>query len=175
MELLLNGRAVEASFVSGRGSGPIRLHSPLRFHAPADGFSITTVTSVRVFLFPFFSQLLFGASDAEAAKLQLKRDPLHYHFLRQGGVAKVDSISDRTDYKNVSQAFRTLNFDPASVETIWKIVAAVLHLVRALARFDAHLTSSNRVPPIRAMRNSNQRAKRRVWRIRQRSTPWRRS
>ena len=72
---------------------------------------------------------MFGASDAEAVKLHLKRDPTYYHFLRQGGVAKVDSISDRTDYKNVSQAFRTLNFDPACVETIWKIVAAVLHLV----------------------------------------------
>ena len=49
--------------------------------------------------------------------------------MRQGGVAKVDSISDRTDYKNVSLAFRALNFNPASVETIWKTVAAVLHLV----------------------------------------------
>ena len=73
--------------------------------------------------------MLFGATDNEAAKLQLKRDPTFYHFLRQGGVAKVDSISDRTDYKNVLSAFRALNFDPASVETIWKIVAAVLHLV----------------------------------------------
>lgn len=73
--------------------------------------------------------MLFGAPDNEAAKLQLKRDPNFYHFLRQGGVAKVDSISDRTDYKNVAAAFRALNFDTANVETIWKIVAAVLHLV----------------------------------------------
>ena len=41
----------------------------------------------------------------------------------------MDSISDRTDYKNVSLAFRALNFHPTSVETIWKTVAAVLHLV----------------------------------------------
>jgi myosin I len=73
--------------------------------------------------------LLFGAADAEMTKLQLKRDQNFYHYLRQGGVAKVDSISDRTDYKNVQSAFRTLNFDPADVDTIWRIVAAVLHLV----------------------------------------------
>lgn len=81
--------------------------------------------------FHSFYQLLFGAPDNEAAKLQLKRDPNFYHFLRQGGVAKVDSISDRTDYKNVAAAFRALNFDTANVETIWKIVAAVLHLGNA--------------------------------------------
>ena len=74
-------------------------------------------------------QLLLGSPDGEVAKLQLKRDPTQYHYLRQGGVAKVDSISDRTDYKNVCLAFRALNFDPAAVDTIWKIVAAVLHLV----------------------------------------------
>ena len=49
-------------------------------------------------------------------------------------MAKVDSISDRTDYKNVAAAFRALNFDTANVETIWKIVAAVLHLVDYLTK-----------------------------------------
>ena len=73
---------------------------------------------------------MFGATDAEMAKLQLKRDPSFYHYLRQGGVSRVDSISDRTDYKNVMAAFRALNFDPADVDTIWRLVAAVLHLVR---------------------------------------------
>lgn len=90
--------------------------------------------------FHSFYQLLFGAPDNEAAKLQLKRDPTFYHFLRQGGVAKVDSISDRTDYKNVSSAFRALNFDPASIETIWKIVAAVLHLGNAEFKSDGDKT-----------------------------------
>ncbi len=74
-------------------------------------------------------QLLFGSSESEASKLHLKRDPNFYHFLCQGGVAKVDSINDRTDYKSVSSAFRALNFDTAWVDSIWKIVAAVLHLV----------------------------------------------
>jgi len=81
--------------------------------------------------FHSFYQLLFGAPDGEVNKFQLKRDPTFYHYMRQGGVAKVDSISDRTDYKNVSLAFRALNFNPASVETIWKTVAAVLHLGNA--------------------------------------------
>jgi len=81
--------------------------------------------------FHSFYQLLLGSPDGEVAKLQLKRDPTQYHYLRQGGVAKVDSISDRTDYKNVCLAFRALNFDPAAVDTIWKIVAAVLHLGNA--------------------------------------------
>jgi len=108
--------------------------------------------------------LLFGAPDNEAAKLQLKRDPNFYHFLRQGGVAKVDSISDRTDYKNVAAAFRALNFDTANVETIWKIVAAVLHLVLVKTIFCLFWIDifKNGLYSFcfRAMRNSNQKATR---------------
>jgi myosin-1 len=74
-------------------------------------------------------QLLFGAGEVELGKLQLKRDVDSYFFVSQGKAAKVDSISDRTDYKNTMAAFRTLNFDSTEVESIWKIVAAILHLV----------------------------------------------
>lgn len=100
---------------------PFLVFRSLSFNGLTSCFSLLPISVCQ--------QLLFGAPDGEAAKLQLKRDPTFYHFLRQGGVAKVDSISDRTDYKNVSSAFRALNFDGPSVDTIWKIVAAVLHLV----------------------------------------------
>ncbi|KAK2703841.1 hypothetical protein QYM36_017781 [Artemia franciscana] len=78
--------------------------------------------------FHSFYQLLLGCPDPELSKFQLTRDPNHYHYVRQGGVSKVDSISDRADYKSVQSAFKTMGFPQDAIDTIWRVVAAVLHL-----------------------------------------------
>ncbi|XP_059470337.1 unconventional myosin ID [Neocloeon triangulifer] len=78
--------------------------------------------------FHSFYQLLFGASDSELSKLRLKKDAEKYFYVNQGKAATVRSISDRTDYKATQSAFRILTFSDQEIDTIWRIVAAILHL-----------------------------------------------
>lgn len=74
-------------------------------------------------------QVLFGATDSELSRLKLKRNVSSYHFIRQGGTPRVDSIADKSDYKTVQAAFKTLGFTPEQVDAIWRVVGAILHLV----------------------------------------------
>lgn len=38
-------------------------------------------------------------------------------------------IDDRGDYKSVVAALKNSGFDPKDIETLWNVIAAVLHLV----------------------------------------------
>ncbi|CAB3374689.1 Hypothetical predicted protein [Cloeon dipterum] len=78
--------------------------------------------------FHSFYQLLFGASDSDLSKLRLKNKVDNYFYVNQGNAASVRSISDRSDYKATQSAFRTLAFSDHEIDTIWRIVAAILHL-----------------------------------------------
>ncbi|KAF0301962.1 Myosin-IA [Amphibalanus amphitrite] len=78
--------------------------------------------------FHAFYQLLYGAPDAELAKLRLVRDAGQYYYTSQGGNTRVDSISDRQDYKSVSAALRLLGFSSEKTDCIWRTIAAVLNL-----------------------------------------------
>ncbi|MCL4146309.1 UNVERIFIED_CONTAM: hypothetical protein GTU68_025870 [Idotea baltica] len=78
--------------------------------------------------FHSFYQLLSGAMDGDLSRYKLSRDVNSYHFIRQGNASKVDSISDKTDYKSVQQAFKILGFSPNNIDSIWKVVSAILHL-----------------------------------------------
>ena len=42
---------------------------------------------------------------------------------------QVDSLHDRKDFVNVCNAMKVLGYQQESVETIWKVLAAILHLV----------------------------------------------
>ncbi|KAK7071524.1 Unconventional myosin-Id, partial [Halocaridina rubra] len=78
--------------------------------------------------FHSFYQVLYGATDSELSRLKLKRDVNAYHFIRQGGTPRVDSIADKTDYKACQGAFRTLGFTQEQVDAVWRVVSAILHL-----------------------------------------------
>lgn len=78
--------------------------------------------------FHCFYQLLAGASDDLLRKLHLSRSPDTYYYVKQGKSARVDSINDRTDYKGVLSSLTTLQFSQDDVDTLWRIVAAILHL-----------------------------------------------
>nr|CAD7410711.1 unnamed protein product [Timema cristinae] len=78
--------------------------------------------------FHSFYQLLSAASDSEAKSLSLTRDPEAYFYTRQGNSSKVEAISDRSDYKATAAAFKTLGFTAEETETLWRVVAAILHL-----------------------------------------------
>ncbi|KAK3589621.1 hypothetical protein CHS0354_043081 [Potamilus streckersoni] len=78
--------------------------------------------------FHAFYQLLSGAPDQKLEEMKLSRNPDEYHFIRQGGSPKCSTINDQSDYRAVMAALKTLNFAFKHAETLWKIVAAVLHM-----------------------------------------------
>ena len=58
---------------------------------------------------------------------------------------QVASINDKSDYRTVNEAMRAIGFKREHVDTLWRIVAAILHLVsdtlwRIVAAF-LHLVS----------------------------------
>ncbi|XP_011341843.2 myosin-IA [Ooceraea biroi] len=83
--------------------------------------------------FHCFYQLLGGCSEAELNKLRLVRDPAAYYFIGNEGKT---TGTDRTDYKTVCTAMSTLGFSPQETQTIWSIVAGVLHLGNTTFRLD---------------------------------------
>lgn len=78
--------------------------------------------------FHAFYQLLNGCPENELNKLRLVRDPAAYYYAGQGDSSRAGN-SDRADFKAVASALTTLGFSQNETQTIWNIVAAVLHLV----------------------------------------------
>lgn len=78
--------------------------------------------------FHSFYQLLRGSSESELKTHQLSRDPDAYFYTQQGKSSKVNTINDGSDHKATNSAFRTLGFSASEIDTIWNIVAAILHL-----------------------------------------------
>ena len=69
--------------------------------------------------------MLRGSSDSDLRQYNLSRDVQQYHYTNQGSK---ESLSEQNDFKGTSSAFRALGFQPDEVTSIWKVVAAVLHL-----------------------------------------------
>lgn len=78
--------------------------------------------------FHCFYQLLTGASEDLLKKLFLTRNTNNYYYVKQGQAAKVESVNDKTDFREVSSSLNTLEFSSGDVETLWRVVAAILHL-----------------------------------------------
>jgi myosin-1 len=57
-----------------------------------------------------------------------------YHYINQGGCCRVDRIDDRRGYEQVMDALDAVGFTKDEICTIWKIVAAVIHLVGTCPR-----------------------------------------
>lgn len=66
-----------------------------------------------------------GGSDNDIRKYQLNRNPSQYHYTNQGSN---ETLSEKSDYKQTMGAFKILGFTPDEVNTIWQVVAAILHL-----------------------------------------------
>ncbi|GLV32974.1 Myosin 31DF [Carabus blaptoides fortunei] len=78
--------------------------------------------------FHCFYQLLNGCPDSVLKSFHLTRDASKYFYIHQGGASRVDTINDNSDYKSVSSSLQTLSFSKSDVDTLWKVVAAVMHL-----------------------------------------------
>ncbi|OAD54424.1 Myosin-IA [Eufriesea mexicana] len=77
--------------------------------------------------FHCFYQLLNGCSEGELNKLRLVRDSAAYFYVGAGNCNKANS-SDKTEYKTVTSAMSTLGFTQNEMQTIWNIIAGILHL-----------------------------------------------
>jgi len=80
--------------------------------------------------FHSFYQLLYGENNLHEYGLNLKAED--YHYINQGNCCKVSKIDDKRDYQQVKQAFKIVGFTQDEISTIWKIIAAILHLVNFL-------------------------------------------
>jgi myosin-1 len=77
--------------------------------------------------FHSFYQLLYGENNLNEYGLHHK--PEDYYYINQGNCCKVPKIDDKHDYQQVKQAFKIVGFTQDEISIIWKIVAAILHLV----------------------------------------------
>jgi len=92
-------------------------------------FKIQAEFSLVCFIFAFDLQILRGSSESELKNYQLSRDPDAYFYTQQGKSSKVNTINDGSDHRATNAAFKTLGFSNTEIDTIWSIVAAILHLV----------------------------------------------
>lgn len=80
--------------------------------------------------FHSFYQLLYGETNLQEYGLHLTAD--EYYYVNQGKCSKVPKIDDKRDYQQLKQAFKTVGFSVDETSTVWKIVAAIIHLVPTL-------------------------------------------
>ena len=81
--------------------------------------------------FHVFFQLLAASSEQLLSSLHLKRDFKQYAYVKDGPFAP----QDKQDFNSVVDAFNTLGVSQPHVDTIWRVVAAILHLVTHMRIF----------------------------------------
>jgi myosin-1 len=77
--------------------------------------------------FHAFYQLLSNENESQEYGFYLQ--PEDYYYINQGNCCKVDRINDKQDYQQVTEAFNIFGFTDDEIATIWKIIAAIIHLV----------------------------------------------
>uniref|UniRef100_A0A8C6LYE4 Myosin ID n=1 Tax=Nothobranchius furzeri TaxID=105023 RepID=A0A8C6LYE4_NOTFU len=75
----------------------------------------------------FHLQLLSGAPDSLLHSLHIKKDPKAYTYIKIGGQIKT-SINDNADFKAVADAMKVIGFTGDEIQTVYKILATILHL-----------------------------------------------
>ncbi|MEE6512006.1 hypothetical protein FKM82_018920 [Ascaphus truei] len=77
--------------------------------------------------FHSFYQLLLGAPDVLLSSLYLRRDPPLYTYTREGANNNF-VINDKSSYKAVVDSMKVIGFSSEEVDSVYKILAAILHL-----------------------------------------------
>ncbi|XP_054657604.1 unconventional myosin-Id isoform X1 [Grus americana] len=77
--------------------------------------------------FHSFYQLLQGGSDQMLRSLHLQKDASAYNYICPGAQLKC-SINDGAEFKAVADAMKVIGFKQEEIQTVYKIVAAILHL-----------------------------------------------
>ncbi|XP_043255294.1 unconventional myosin ID [Colletes gigas] len=85
--------------------------------------------------FHCFYQLLNGCSEGELNKLRLVRDPAAYFYIGAENCNKASS-TDKSDYKTVTSAMSILGFTQNEMQTLWNVIAGILHLGNITFKLD---------------------------------------
>uniref|UniRef100_A0A665W3J0 Myosin ID n=1 Tax=Echeneis naucrates TaxID=173247 RepID=A0A665W3J0_ECHNA len=95
------------------------------------------------FFFLFFlyllTQLLRGAPDSLLRSLHIQKDPAAYNYIKVGGHIK-SCINDGADFKAVADAMKVIGFTGDEIQTVYKILAAILHLGNLTFGVDGDVT-----------------------------------
>ncbi|KAL7293199.1 hypothetical protein TKK_0013344 [Trichogramma kaykai] len=78
--------------------------------------------------FHCFYQLINGCNESDLKSMRLVRDPSSYNYIKNSSGNNQTTSVDKSDYKAVVNAMSTLGFTQMESQTIWNIVAGVLHL-----------------------------------------------
>uniref|UniRef100_A0A8C4SK65 Myosin ID n=1 Tax=Erpetoichthys calabaricus TaxID=27687 RepID=A0A8C4SK65_ERPCA len=74
-----------------------------------------------------FVQLVLGGPESLLRSLHIQKDPKAYAYIQVGGQKK-SSINDSADFKAVADAMKVIGFTQEEIQTVYKILAAILHL-----------------------------------------------
>ncbi|XP_062966158.1 unconventional myosin-Id isoform X2 [Cynocephalus volans] len=77
--------------------------------------------------FHSFYQLLQGGSEQLLRSLHLQTSLSSYNYIHVGAQLK-SSINDAAEFKVVADAMKVIGFKPEEIQTVYKILAAILHL-----------------------------------------------
>uniref|UniRef100_A0A1A8FRE7 Unconventional myosin-Id n=1 Tax=Nothobranchius korthausae TaxID=1143690 RepID=A0A1A8FRE7_9TELE len=89
--------------------------------------------------FHSFYQLLSGAPDSLLHSLHIKKDPKAYTYIKVGGQIK-SSINDSADFKAVADAMKVIGFTGDEIQTVYKILATIMHLGNLTFGVDGDVT-----------------------------------
>ncbi|XP_023983391.1 unconventional myosin-Id isoform X2 [Physeter macrocephalus] len=77
--------------------------------------------------FHSFYQLLQGGSEQMLRSLHLQKSLSSYSYIHVGAQLK-SSINDAAEFKVVADAMKVIGFQPEEIQTVYKILGAILHL-----------------------------------------------
>ncbi|KFP02017.1 Unconventional myosin-Id, partial [Calypte anna] len=77
--------------------------------------------------FHSFYQLLQGGSDQMLRSLHLQKEAAAYSYICPGAQIKC-SINDGAEFKAVADAMKVIGFKQEEIQTVYRILAAILHL-----------------------------------------------
>ncbi|XP_066877878.1 unconventional myosin-Id isoform X4 [Kogia breviceps] len=77
--------------------------------------------------FHSFYQLLQGGSEQMLRSLHLQKSLSSYNYIHVGAQLK-SSINDAAEFKVVADAMKVIGFQPEEIQTVYKILGAILHL-----------------------------------------------
>ncbi|KAF1373580.1 hypothetical protein PFLUV_G00240380 [Perca fluviatilis] len=89
--------------------------------------------------FHSYYQLLRGAPDSLLRSLHMQKDPTAYNYIKVGGQIK-SSINDGADFKAVADAMKVIGFTGDEIQTVYKILATILHLGNLTFGVDGDVT-----------------------------------
>ncbi|UJR15523.1 hypothetical protein I4U23_002463 [Adineta vaga] len=76
--------------------------------------------------FHAFYQLLSNEDSLKSYGFYLQ--PEEYHYINQGNCCRLEKIDDKRGYEQVIEAFHIVGFTDEEIGTVWKIIAAIIHL-----------------------------------------------